>query len=399
LKQLLHWKQLNNSLKRLAIITTHPIQYNAPLFQLLHQRGKISLHVYYTWGQSKEVVFDERFGVQRSWDVPLLERYEHEFVKNTSSTPDSNRFFGIINPGLKKKLKQEQYDAVFIYRWSVWSHLLLMTTNWSKTKLWFRGDSHVTDSNRSGIKNICKKLLLNFIYKKTDRVFYTGRKNKAYFNYYGVAEHKLTFMPHAVDNSRFTNDEVTFKQKAQEERINLGIADDAVVFLYAGKFYDIKNLNLLIKAFKQLNGKQYRLLLYGSGILESQLQQLAKEDQRIIFRPFHNQSAMPWVYRAGDVYVLPSKSETWGLGVNEAMACGLPAVVSSNCGCAPELIIEEKTGFVFGNNDETHLLQQLKKFNTRATAQQYGVMAQQHIQQFSLEQQATVLEKCLTGTI
>lgn len=382
-------------MKRLAIITTHPIQYNAPLFQLLHQRGNISVHVFYTWGQSQNAVYDERFGVERSWDVPLLEGYEHEFVINTSSKPDSNRFRGIINPGFKKYLKEKNFDAVFVYRWSVWSHLQLMLANWGRTKLWFRGDSHLQASNANFLKAIFKKLLLRVVYRNVDSVFYAGIMNKNYFRNYGVTDSRLVYMPHAVDNKRFGVDAGEHKQKAEEERRSLGITDDAVVFLYAGKFYDVKNLPLLINAFSKLKGDQYRLLLFGSGVLEHQLKKMATNDDRILFRPFQNQSAMPWAYRIGDVYMLPSKSETWGLGVNEAMACGLPAIVSSACGCAPELIINNQTGFTFQNNSEVDLLEQLQKFSSRAIAKQLGEQAQQYIQQFSLDQQAQVIEKKL----
>src|SRR5688572_15715452 len=103
-------------MKRLAIITTHPIQYNAPMFRMLSERKYIDVKVFYTWGQSQETVFDARFGLQRSWDIPLLEGYEYEFVKNTSKQPDSNRFFGVINPGLIDQLKQENFDAILVYR-------------------------------------------------------------------------------------------------------------------------------------------------------------------------------------------------------------------------------------------------------------------------------------------
>ncbi|HEX4959067.1 MAG TPA: glycosyltransferase family 4 protein, partial [Lacibacter sp.] len=370
-------------MKRLAIITTHPIQYNAPLFQLLHQRGRISIHVFYTWGQSQQAVYDERFGVKRSWDVPLLDGYQFEFVANTSSKPDSNRFMGIINPGLKRYLKEQHFDAILIYRWSVWSHLQLMLTNWGKAELWFRGDSHLQASRSNFLKGLFKKLILPFVYRNVDAVFYAGKLNQQYFRYYGVPDSRLVFMPHAVDNHRFIDAAKAYQQKAAEERRDLSIPDEAIVFLYAGKFYGVKNLFLLVRAFQQLKGDQYRLLFYGSGVQEQPLRELAAADDRILFRPFQNQSAMPWVYRVGDVYVLPSTSETWGLGVNEAMACGLPAIVSSDCGCAPELIIHEQTGFRFQNNSEADLLQRLHYFTTRATAKQMGERSQQYIQQFS----------------
>jgi glycosyltransferase involved in cell wall biosynthesis len=69
----------------------------------------------------------------------------------------------------------------------------------------------------------------------------------------------------------------------------------------------------------------------------------------VVFLPFQNQSRMPEVYRTGDVLVLPSKGryETWGLAVNEAACCGLPAIVSSHVGCGPDLIEDGGTGWVF----------------------------------------------------
>ncbi len=386
-------------MKRLAIVTTHPIQYNAPLFQLLESRGIIKIHVYYTWSQSQKEVYDEKFAVKRSWDVPLLDGYTYEFVHNTSFKPDSNRFFGIINPGLKKKINTRNFDAVLIYRWSVWSHLKLMFSIRGKTKLWFRGDSHLHSAKESFIKKIIKQTALRIIYGKVDLFFYAGRMNQQYFRHYGADESRLVYMPHAIDNTRFIKQAEQSEQKAQEERRRLGIGNDDIVFIYAGKFYEIKNLRLLIKTFLSLKGTQYRLLLYGSGIEEQELKEMASHDERILFQPFQNQSAMPWVYRTGDVYVLPSKSETWGLGVNEAMACGLPAIVSSNCGCAPELIIEGKTGFVFDLLDGNGLLNQLQKFTSRSTANILGAQAHQHIQQFSLEKQAEVIENNLLNSV
>jgi glycosyltransferase involved in cell wall biosynthesis len=66
------------------------------------------------------------------------------------------------------------------------------------------------------------------------------------------------------------------------------------------------------------------------------------------FLGFCNQSQLPSVYRAADVLALPSEgSETWGLVVNEAMACGTPCVVSDACGCAPDMIAPSINGAVF----------------------------------------------------
>lgn len=378
-------------MKRLAIITTHPVQYHAPLFQLLSERKNIVIKVFYTWGQSKDKVYDTRFGSERSWDIPLLEQYDHEFVRNTSKHPDSNRFLGVINPDLIKQLKKEQFDGILVFRWNLWSHLRILQSFGGRTKLFFRGDS-TWSYTYSPIKNLLKKILLRFVYRKLDGAFVVGRLNIEYFLQCGLQKHQLHLAPHAVDNKRFQKDEEKVEAKAMNERQQLSIPPNAVVFVYAGKFYAVKHLPILINAFRKLEGNQYRLVLYGSGEQYSELQALSDNDTRIFLQPFKNQSEMPVVYRTGDVFILPSAHETWGLGVNEAMACGLPAIVSNHCGCAPELIIEGETGFTFESGNEVDLLKKLQYFSSKNIAAEMGRNALLHIRKFSMENVAKVIE-------
>lgn len=379
-------------MKRLVIITTHPIQYNAPLFRLLSERNRIAVKVFYTWGQSKEQVFDARFGMQRSWDIPLLDGYDYEFVRNTSRRPDSNRFLGVVNPGLVRRLKQEKFDAILVYRWSLFSHFNILRSFSRKPKLLFRGDSHLLNQ-QAGIKELFKRSLLKFVYANVEKALYVGEQNKRYYRQFGLSEDQLIYAPHAIDNERFSTNAEVFEAKAIAERKALSIPDHAVVFLYAGKFYPVKQLQLLIEVFQQLEGVHFRLVLVGNGEQEQELRAAAASDQRIIFQSFRNQSEMPVVYRLGDVFVLPSKSETWGLVVNEAMASGRPAIVSDACGCAPELIKEGDTGFVFHHRNKNELLQKFQQFTNRETAAVMGRQSLEHIQQFSLERLAKVIEE------
>ncbi|RXK59445.1 glycosyltransferase family 1 protein [Lacibacter luteus] len=379
-------------MKKLAIITTHPIQYNAPLFCLLNERKRIAVKVFYTWGQSKETVYDARFGIERNWDIPLLEGYESVFVKNTSNKPDSNRFWGVVNPQLYHLLKNEKPDAVLVYRWSVWSHFFLMQRLGKKPALFFRGDSHLLQKGK-GFRERIKDVVLKFVYRNVDAGFVVGTHNKNYMQHYSQQNAELITAYHAVDNARFCINAEAMEAKAIEERKKIGIPDEAIVFLYAGKFYALKQLDLLIRSFKQLQGEQYRLLLTGNGEQEDQLRQLAADDVRILFQPFRNQSEMPWVYRMGDVFVLSSNSETWGLGVNEAMACGRAAIVSDCCGCAPDIIRSGENGFVFQSGNEESLKHSLEAFADKTTAVAMGKNALEFIKGFSLEAVAEAIEK------
>lgn len=379
---------------KLAIITTHPIQYNAPLFKMLSSRGRIAVKVFYTWGQSRDKVYDARFGIERNWDVPLLDGYDYEFINSTAKHPDSNRFFSVVNKGLYQRLVNEEFDAVLIYRWSLWSHFLLMQKLGGKPVLLFRGDSHLLQQ-LSGWKLLLKKCLLRFVYRKVDMAFATGIHSRDYFLFSGLKPQQVLIASHAVDNDFFSTDAPAKEAEALQQRRQLGIPDAAVVFLYAGKFYGVKQLHLLINAFKNLPSSQYYLLLVGNGEEEASLKSLAADHPRILFQPFQNQSAMPVVYRTGDVFVLPSKSETWGLSINEAMACERPVIVSDKCGCAPDLILQGQTGFVFESGNAEQLRESLLKFSDRITSQKLGKQAAAYIRQFSLERIAAAIEERL----
>src|SRR5438067_5308801 len=109
--------------KKLAIVSSHPIQYNAPFFKLLAERKKIEVKVFYTWSQAKEKVYDPGFGREREWDIPLLDGYEYEFVTNTSKNPGSHHFKGIKNPDLINKIEAWGATALLVFGWSFQSHL------------------------------------------------------------------------------------------------------------------------------------------------------------------------------------------------------------------------------------------------------------------------------------
>ena len=89
-------------MSKLAIISTHPVQYNAPWFKLL--AGKVTVKVFYTWGQSSLNKHDPGFAKTIRWDIDLLSGYDYEWVVNTATDPGSHHFNGIINPYLTNQV-------------------------------------------------------------------------------------------------------------------------------------------------------------------------------------------------------------------------------------------------------------------------------------------------------
>lgn len=356
-------------IKKLAVVTTHPIQYNAPWFQLLAQEENIDLKIFYTWSQTSEKVKDKTFGREIKWDIPLLEGYNYEFVENVSKNPNSSHFSGIDNPDLIHKLKQFLPDTILVFGWSFKSHLKVLRHFHGKTPLWFRGDSTLIDE-KAGLKTILRRLILTWVYRHVDKVLYVGQANKAYFLKHGIQEKQLIHAPHAIDNKRF-NDEKNndnYDKKALDWRENLGYKNTEILVLFAGKFEEKKQPDLLAKAVIVANKNRQQkvhLLLVGNGPLEDELKLKYKNEPYIKFLPFQNQSMMPIVYRLGDVLCLPSRGpgETWGLAVNESMASGRSVIVSDKVGCAADLVKHSNSKiFPFNNlHSLSNILQTIEK--------------------------------------
>ncbi len=338
--------------KRLAIITSHPVQYNAPLFQLLEKRHNIKIKVFYTWGEKVlQEKYDPGFGKNIQWDIPLLDGYEYEFVQNISKDPGSDHFKGIDNPFLIDSIKKWNADAVLVYGWSFKSHLKVLRYFHGRMPVFFRGDSTLV-GGRNYIKNKLKTIFLKWVYTHVDKALYVGTRNKDYYLEYGMKREQLIFCPHAIDNKRFMED-IDYSDKAAECKTALNIPLLSTGFLYAGKLDDNKNVRLLLETFVKVSGNNY-LVIAGNGTFEKEFKESFASYRNIYFLPFQNQQMMPVLYRMADVFVLPSKTETWGLGINEAMACGRALLVSDSCGAATDLVREGINGYSFqsGNAED-----------------------------------------------
>ncbi len=145
-------------MKRIAIITTHPIQYYAPFFRLLSERRMVKPMVFYTWSQAIEGFEDADFGKEVKWDIPLLEGYEWEAVENVSKAPNSKNWSGIDCPELIARIKVFQADAVLIFGWNLKSHYNAMRYFKGKIPVWFAGDSTLLNE-KAGLRKIARKAL------------------------------------------------------------------------------------------------------------------------------------------------------------------------------------------------------------------------------------------------
>lgn len=384
---------------KLAIITSHPIQYNAPFFRKLAQLTDLDVNVFYTWSQSEKTVHDPGFGQTRSWDIPLFEGYDFTFVPNNAKRPGSHHFWGIQNPSLNKQVELFQPDVLLVYGWSFYSHLKLMRYFKGKIPVWFRGDSNLLDEPAGfSWKKYLRRLVLKWVYSYVDKAFYVGQANRNYYLKHGIKPEQLIFAPHAIDNQRFLIHSNTCEVEVQQWRAHLGIPIESVAFLFVGKLEPKKNPLDLVQVFQSLPNDAY-LIFVGDGVEKEVLQKHAQNNNKIIFLGFQNQSLMPVVYRLGNVLILPSRGpgETWGLAVNEAFACARPAIVSSKVGCSQDLIVSEETGWVFNLEQKDGLAIVLSQAYAQGITglAQMGKKAQQMIKDWNYDQFVQAIHKAL----
>jgi glycosyltransferase involved in cell wall biosynthesis len=161
--------------------------------------------------------------------------------------------------------------------------------------------------------------------------------------------------PHHVDNERFRSTAIEFRSQRDELRKRWNVDKDAVLFLFAGKLVAKKRPLDFVRALAAMREAAPRAggLIVGDGELRARVEQtIAELHAPITVAGFLNQTEIVSAYAASDVLVLPSDGrETWGLVVNEAMACGLTAIVSDEVGCGPDLVTPGATGSVYRCGD------------------------------------------------
>lgn len=353
---------------RVAFINTHPIQYYAPLHRALAARPGWDVRVFFTWHCGGPAV-DAGFQREFAWDIPLTDGYESEVVPNTSRDPGPHHFAGIANPELVARVVAWKPDAVVLTGYNFSSHhAALRRLSRMGIPVLLRGDSHVLDRGADRLWWLKRRILAR-LFRKCAGVLSVGLSNRDYFLACGVPRDRIFRCPHSIDRARFAGPDEALNIEAAEWRRSLGFDERQTVLLFAGKLEPKKRPVAMIEAVLEAADPRLAVLIVGSGELEGRVGEIAAAHQdRVKHVPFQNQSRMPVVYRAADLFVLPSAyGETWGLAVNEALACGRPVLVSDHVGCAPDVVKQGVNGWVFPADDWAAFLAIVKDAATERT--------------------------------
>jgi glycosyltransferase involved in cell wall biosynthesis len=343
------------SRSRLAIIATHPIQYQKPWFTALAAHPDLDLQVFFCHNATAKEQSSAGFGVEFEWDRPLLEGYPYQFLKNVSKHPSVGVYAGLDTPEIENIITQEQFDAVLVLGWNYKSFWQAMRACWkTRTPVMTRGDSHL-HTPRHPLKSALKYPFYRWFIPKFDACLAVGKWSADYYKHYGAKANRIYLVPHALDETFFANEATRLAPQKTQIRRQWGLRDDATVFMFAGKFIDKKRPIDFVKAVElaRQQNSQIAGLMVGDGTLRSECEEFVRQHQTPIkFAGFLNQSQITQAFIAADALVLPSDGgETWGVVVNEAMFCGLPCIVSDYVGCGPDLIVAGETGSTFPLGD------------------------------------------------
>jgi len=218
-------------------------------------------------------------------------------------------------------------------------------SRWKRRRAVLMTESTEADHRRIWWKELLKQTLIRLLF---DWAITGGKAHRRYLERLGFRAERMARFYDVIDND-------FFRRSAQADRMRYRAHDFGLpdrFFLFVGRLAEEKNVEGLLTAYLNYRrgGGTKSLVLVGGGPLEARLRQRASESafsSDIYFEGLKNSRELSPYYAFADCFLLPSTREPWGLVVNEAMAAGLPVLVSKACGCAEDLVTEGKNGFLF----------------------------------------------------
>jgi glycosyltransferase involved in cell wall biosynthesis len=322
---------------RLAAVFSHPIQYFSPLFRLLAADPALELRVFFGSSRGAESYHDPGFGQGVRWDIPLLEGFQSEVLLPARLPAGISRIFGGDTPAIAGRLEAFGADVVWVHGYA--SAMSLRALWWGRGRgVIFTGDSELLQP-RPALTRALKRLLLPALFRRV-RVFVDyGERNREYYRHYGVPDARIIPGACPLDIERFQAVRDALTQPEREAlRADYGLDPRATTVVWAGKCIAAKRPLDLIDAIGRLRaaGRDVQALFIGSGPLLAQMRERVAAgglEAGVRFAGFVNQTEMPRVLGLGDLVVMSSEREPYGLAIPEAMAAGNAVVASDRVGC------------------------------------------------------------------
>ena len=326
-------------MKNVIVVTNIPNPYRVPLFNSLNEQLKLV-------GYSLTVVFAAEGYARRKFVLDKSDmKFNYLFLHSAAFQLGDEEKTVFSYAGLKKVLKDINPDVIISPGFSPATMRVILFSYFRKTKviLW-SGSLNPESAGMSLLRKIQRKVLIKFV----DATIAYGTKARKYLINLGAKEKSAFIATNTVDTSFFETETAKLRKEKDQNQIKH--------LLYVGYLSPRKNVSLLLEAIKKIANRRndFVLDILGDGeektLLENKVQQMELVG-KVIFHGFKQKSELPEYYAQSSAFLFQTDFDIWGLVLNEAMAAGVPCIVSPNAGAAADLIVEGETGFVCNYSD------------------------------------------------
>lgn len=331
--------------KRVAFIHEEPDTYRIPFFNRIKYKKLIELQVFYCNKSNPYRGGELELGKSKGFSeiLPGM-KIKIPFIKTEN----------YFNPSILRKLSDGKFDYVIV---GGYYHLtMLISIFWAlvhNVPFIIISESNFL-SRQSKIKSLVKSILLTPVIKRASAYLPLGKYAGDYLTYYGAKKDNMFYFPNTPDIDYFIKESDEYRNEKPKIKKDLGL-DTKFVILFVGRLVKEKGLFTLIRAFKEVKEAftDLFLLIVGDGELKDELKEFVSREEinDVHFTGVIQNKELPKYYGISDIFVLTSYYEPWGVVVNEAMASGLPIIISDKVGAKGDLLLEGGNGYSFQSNN------------------------------------------------
>ena len=341
---------------RLVVVVSHPIQYYAPLYRELAQRGRVDVHVVYLSDAGATAYHDKGFGRSITWDIPLLEGYAHTVLRPGLAL-EGQAFWAQAADSLDDTLTALAPDALLLYGYA--SRMNWQALRWANRngcRVLYTSDSNVK-SLQNRWRSFLKAPVVRYFFSRVDAFLCTGKANREYLKQFGARDGRIIRIPFAVDVDRFARNAASPEGGPEFQ------------FVWAGKLISNKRPQDFIAALRQVAegaDEDIHAIMVGDGPMREELEAMAASLPDLChlkFAGFVNQAAMPAALHASSVFVMSSETEPYGLAATEAAAAGLALIATDGAGCVGDTMLARpgKNALVYKAGDVRALAEHMRR--------------------------------------
>ncbi len=288
--------------------------------------------------------------INYAWDPVAADGLEHVqvFDSNHRTVPARR-----LRRGIEQVLARQSPDAVAVPGW--WDPGALVAIEWAAqndTSVVMMSDTTALDTSQVWWREALKRRVVAL----AQAALVAGTRHADYMAHLGMPRGRIHRGYDVVDNQHFAEGAKAARTRADTLRTEHNLSPQ--YFLACCRFVEKKNLFRLIRAYalyvERVDPSPWPLVLVGDGPQREDLEEEVDMHgiaSHVRFAGFRQYDELPVYYGLASAFVHASTQEQWGLVVNEAMAAGLPVLVSERCGCAPDLVANGENGFIFDPYD------------------------------------------------